>query len=193
MININRIIKILIGADLLFMIAYGFLNPVFAIFLVQSIQGGTAKVAGIAIAILWLTKSVFRLPIAYFLDKNRGEHDDFYSMIIGFLIFSLSHFLYLFAKLPIHVYGIQFLMGLGAAFAFTPWYGFFARHIDRYHENFEWSIEVSLVGFGIAAASFATGIIADKFGFAPIFVISGIFALMGTLLNITSYFYSRPH
>jgi MFS family permease len=91
-------------------------------------------------------------------------------MLIGFSIYTLSYFLYLFAKIPLHIYIIQLLMGIGGAFAFTPWYGFFSRHIDRYHENFEWSLEVSLVGFGTAAAGFAAGIIAERFGFAPLFL-----------------------
>ncbi len=182
MFNINRVIKILIGADLMFMTASGFITPVFAIFLIRSIEGGSAQLAGTAVAIFWLTKSVLRIPIAYYLDKKRGEYDDFYSMVIGFSIYTLAHFLYLFANLPVHIYAIQLLMGIGGAFAFTPWYGFFSRHIDRYHESFEWSIEVSLVGLGISGAGFASGIIADKFGFAPLFVISGIISLIGTLL-----------
>jgi len=180
--HINKIIKILIAADLMFLTASGFITPVFAIFLVGSIHGGSAQLAGTAVAIYWLTKSVLRLPIAYYLDKNRGEDDDFYSMIIGFLIYTVAHYLYLFASLPLHIYLIQLLMGIGGAFAFTPWYGFFSRHIDKYHENFEWSVEVSLAGFGVAGAGFASGIIADKFGFAPLFVISGTVSLIGTLL-----------
>jgi len=175
-------IKILIGADLMFMTAVGFIAPVFAIFLVQSIENGSAQVAGTAVAIYWLTKSVLRVPLAYFLDKNKGEYDDFYSMIIGFSIFTVAHFLYLLAQTPIHIYMIQLVMGIGGAFAFTPWYGFFSRHIDRYHENFEWSVDVSLVGFGVAGAGFAGGYIAENFGFSPIFIISGVICLLGTLL-----------
>lgn len=181
MLNINRIIKTLIGADLMFMSASGFITPVFAIFLIESIKGGSAQLAGTAVAIYWLTKSILRIPIAYYLDKNRSEYDDFYTMIIGFSIYTVSHFLYLFANTPFHIYAIQLLMGIGGAFAFTPWYGFFSRHIDKYHENFEWSLEISLVGFGISGAGFAAGFIAERFGFAPLFLISGTLSLMGTL------------
>lgn len=179
---INKFIKILIGADLMFMTAAGFIGPVFAIFLTKSIEGGNIKLAGTAIAVYWLTKSVLRIPIAYLLDKKRGEHDDFYAMIVGFSIYTLAHFLYLFAKIPFHIYIIQAFMGIGGAFAYTPWYGFFSRHIDKHHENLEWSIEISLVGFGISGAGFATGIIAEKYGFSPIFIISGLFYLAGTIL-----------
>lgn len=181
-ISINKIIKLLIGADFLFMTGSGFVAPVLAIFLVQSIEGGSATLAGSAVAIYWITKSVFRVPLAYYLDKTRGEKDDFYTMLVGFFLFTAAHFLYLLANVPLHIYLIQILMGVGGALAFTPWYGFFARHIDRYHENFEWSVEVSLVGFGVAGAGFAAGAIVDAYGFAPLFVISGILSLIGTFL-----------
>lgn len=180
--TINKFIKILISADLMFNVAAGFINPIFAIFLVGSIQGGSIRLAGTAVAIYWLTKSVLRVPIAYYLDKKRGEYDDFYSMVIGFLIFSLAHFLYLLASIPFHIYIIQLIMGIGGAFAFTPWYGFFTRHIDRHHESFEWSIAVSLVGFGMAIAGYLGGVIAEEFGFAPLFVISGTVSLLGVVL-----------
>jgi hypothetical protein len=182
MLTLNRVIKILISADLMFNAASGFINPVFAIFLVQAIEGGSVKLAGTAVAIYWITVSTLRIPIAYFLDKKQGEYDDFYSMIIGFIVFAAAHFLYIFAQIPAHIYAIQFLMGLGGAFAFTPWYGFFTRHIDLSHESFDWSIEVSVVGYGLAAAGFLSGLIVNSLGFTPLFIISGIIALAGVVL-----------
>lgn len=183
--NINKVIWILVTADLMFNAAIGFLSPVFAIFIVQSISGGSATVAGTAMAIFWMTKSVFRLPIGYVLDSIRGEKDDYYSMVTGFFIFSIAHFLYLFASTPIHVYGIQFLMGIAGAFAFTPWYGFFSRHIDRNHENFEWGIAIALSGFAVSGASFIAGVTVDTYGFNPIFIASGVISLIGTVMLLS--------
>jgi MFS family permease len=179
---INKFIRILISADLMFNMAAGFITPVFAIFLVDSIQGGTIKLAGAAVAVFWVIKSTLRVPIAYYLDKNIGEHDDYYSMVIGFTVFAIAHFLYLFARTPVHIYIIQALMGVAGAFAYTPWYGFFTRHIDHHHESFEWSISVSSVGFGLAAAGYISGVIAENYGFSPLFIISGIIALFGVVM-----------
>lgn len=180
--SINKIIKILIGADLLFNSAAGFINPIFAVFLVESISPGSIELAGTAMAIMWVVKSIVRIPVAYFLDKKMGENDDYYSLVIGFFIHSFAYFLFVFAKTPAHIYAIQALFGIAGAFAYTPWYGFFARHIDKRKENFEWSITNSLVGFGMAGAGFAAGIIAQNYGFTPIFIICGIMSLTGTAL-----------
>lgn len=182
MLSINKVIKILIGADLLFCSAFGFITPIFAIFLVKSVENGSIQLAGTAVAIYWLVKSALRIPVGYFLDKKGGERDDFYSMLIGFSIYSLAHFLYLFAHTANHIYAIQFLMGVGGALAYTPWYGFFTRHIDKHKESFEWGVGISLIGFGTAAAGYIAGFIAEKFGFTPLFIISGSIIMLGVII-----------
>jgi len=176
----NKIIKILVGADFLFQFGYGLLTPVFAIFIVRSIENGTAQVAGTAVAIYWIVKSILRVPLAWYLDKKRGEYDDFCFLILGFFLTSILIFFYYFAKTPFHIYTIQFFMGIAGAFGFTPWYGFFSRHIDKFHENFEWSITVSLSGIAIGVAGFVAGVMADKIGFSSIFILGGILSLFST-------------
>ena len=178
----NKTIKVLISTNVLLNTASGFISPVFAIFIVDSIAGGSPKLAGTAVAVYWLVKSIVRLPVAYYLDKKAGEYDDYYAMMIGLVVYSLAHFLYVFASTPMHIYGIQLISGIGGAFAFTAWYGFFARHIDRNHESFEWSVDVSLVGFGVAFAGYISGIGAETFGYNPLFIASGIVSLSGIFM-----------
>ncbi|MDD5032519.1 MAG: MFS transporter [Candidatus Pacebacteria bacterium] len=182
MISVNKTIKILIASDSFFEMAAGFVTPIFAIFLIDSIEGGNIQLAGTAVAIYWIVKSIFRVPLAYFLDKKRGEKDDYYSMVLGFSLYAICTFLFLFAKTNWHIYAIQTMMGIGGAFAYTPWYGFFSRHIDKNQENMEWSISVSITGAVIALSGFLAGVLAEKFGFQPIFVISGFIYLIGIFL-----------
>jgi len=187
--KINKTIKILMQADLMINMASGLVAPVFAIFIIKQIENGSAQVAGAAAAIYWITKSILRIPLGHFLDKNHGEKDDFYSIILGFFIFGITHLFYLFAENALHVYLISISMGIGGALAFTPWYGFFTRNIDKFRESFEWSLNLSLVGFGIALAGFLGGFIVDKFGFSILFVISSVFSFLGIffLLFIRQY------
>lgn len=161
--------------------AAGFISPVFAIFILKQIESGSAQIAGTAAAVYWIIKSLLRMPIAYHLDKKRGEKDDFYSMILGFFIFGISHLLYIFARTPLHIYLIGAFMGTGGALAFTPWYGFFTRYIDGFQESFDWSFNLSLVGLGVALAGFLGGVIADKFGFPILFIMASLLSFLGIL------------
>lgn len=185
--RMNKIIFNLIEADLMINIAAGFVQPVFAIFLLKNIKGGSIQLAGTAIAIYWITKSLLRVPVGYYLDRDHGEKDDFYSIVLGFFIFDISHLLYIFARTPFHIYLIQILLGIGATLAFVPWYGFFTRHIDRFKESFEWSINLALVGGGISLANFLGGVVAQRFGFVVLFILASVISFLGIFFLILIY------
>lgn len=63
--SINKVIKTLIMADLTFLSAFGFLGPIFAVFVVKQIAGGSLQVVGFAATIYWLIKSILQLPIGH--------------------------------------------------------------------------------------------------------------------------------
>jgi len=60
-IKINKIIKILILSDVALLSGFGFIVPIFAIFLVGKIQGGNVEVAGYAAAIYWIVILVLNI------------------------------------------------------------------------------------------------------------------------------------
>jgi MFS family permease len=179
--RINKFIKTLIGAEVALGSASSLLGPIFAIFIVDSIEGGSLEIAGTAVAISLVTKSIIRVPLAYHLDKSTGELTDYYSMLIGFLLFAFTQFMFLWAETPIHIYSIQLISGLAIALAYTPWYGLFSKKLDSHHEDYEWSVGNSLSGIGAAIASYTGGVVAQNYGFHPLFVISGILMLVGAL------------
>lgn len=188
--QINKVVKTLVMSDFVINSAFGLTAPVFAIFLINNIEGGNAQVAGFATAAYWLVKSILQLPIAKFLDETDGEKDDFYALFIGQTLASLSLFLYVFASLPWHVYAIESTLGVAMSFAVPAWYGIFTRHIDKEKTSFEWSLEsVFSVGLATAGASALGGYLADNFGFQFLFIGSGILALIGALSIILVY----PH
>ena len=58
--HLNPVIRWLIIGDVLYYAGVGLLGPIFALFIVDFIEGGNIEVAGIAIAIYLITKSVFQ-------------------------------------------------------------------------------------------------------------------------------------
>lgn len=170
--------------EFFFAAAFGMFSPVFAIFASGVIIGGSAKVAGFAMATFWAVKAVFQLPVARYLDKNKGEKDDFYAYLIGQILFSLGMFLYLLASTPMHVYLIQSLLGIAFAINVPAFYGVFSRHLDKNYESFEWSIySVFSYSVAVAIAGAVSGIIVDAYGFPVLFTIVGIFFAFSAFLN----------
>ncbi len=186
--KINRVIRTLVTSDFLLISGFAVFGPIFAVFVTQEIEGGTLAIIGFTAAIFQIFKSSFQIPIANYLDKNHGEKDDFYSLMIGSFLISIVPFLYLFAAKPIHLYMVNAIYGLGAAFAIPPWNAIFTRHIDKMHESTDWAVESVSIGVGAASAAALGGIIAEKFGFQAVFLVAGIVAIAGaaTLLKIYS-------
>ncbi|MBI2175275.1 MAG: MFS transporter [Parcubacteria group bacterium] len=190
----NKVIKILVFVEFVVNSAFGAFTPVFAIFIIGSIHGGNAEVVGFATAVYWIVKSVIQLPVARFVDKYHGEIDDFLVLIIGYILASISVFFYIFATTPLHIYLIEGFMGMAMAFAVPGWYGIFARHVDKEHESFEWSlISVFSVGIATAVSGAAGGIIVTYFGYKTLFIGASAFSLFGSLLLLLLRPYLYPH
>lgn len=166
---------------------WGLVNPIFAVFVTDQIQGGDVKVAGLAMTVFLLTRSLAQVPIAWVIDRKRGEIDDFWVMIGGSLIISFSAFLFIFARVPIHVFLIQVLYGFGTALSYPSWLAIFTRHIDRRKEGFEWSIYSSTTGLGGALVAGLGGVIASYLGFAPLFLLVGLMSFLGTAFLFVFY------
>jgi len=178
----NKVIKYLILSDLVFYTGWGFFSPIFAIFVVERIQGGTAFVVGVATAVFWLTKSLLGVPIGVFLDTCPSEKDDYLSLMAGLFIAALVPFGYIFAEIPLHIYILQGIHGLGLAMSLSGWTAIFTRHIDKGRESTEWGLDATSIGLGIAVAAAVGGWAVTRFGFTPVLIAVGIFGLIGVLL-----------
>jgi len=180
--SINKVIKILVFYDLILLFGWGLITPILAVFIVDKIQGGDVRVAGIAIGIYWVLKSLIQIPIGRYLDKNHGEKDDYYFLIGGTLLASFVPLGFIFATLPWHMYLLQAVHAIGMAAVIPSWGGIFTRHIDKGKEAQSWALDSSALGIGAGIAGIVGGIIAKAFGFAPLFIGVGVFGIISALL-----------
>ena len=185
--KINHVIKTMILSDFYLNTGLGLFGPIFAIFVTKQIEGGSIEVIGFAAGITQLFKVILQIPVARYLDRNHGEYDDFYSMILGGFLIAISPFLYLVASQVSHLYMIQALYGIGLAFLVPPWYAIFSRHLDKLHENIEWSFESVAIGIATAGSAAVGGILANRIGFDAVFIVAGILAVFGIFQQIKIY------
>ena len=185
--RVNHVVKTLVLSDFFVNAGFSVFAPIFAILITKQIQSGTLEVVGFAAAIVQIAKISLEVPIAKFLDKNHGEYDDFYSLIFGSFLIAMVPFMYLVATEVKHIYFISALYGAGIAFIVPPWYAIFSRHLDKMKESFEWSLDSIAIGIAGAGAAAIGGILAQKFGFSFVFIVGGIFAVFGGLIQIKIY------
>ncbi len=184
---VNKIIRVLVLGDIMFFSAYGLINPIFAIFITNQIAGATIATVGFAATISLLVRAFLQMPIARYIDRHKGEKDDFIFMVAGSTLISIVPFAYFFVSTPLHLYLAQAVLGVGGALANPGWYAIFTRHIDKNKEGTEWTLEN--VGVGLAAAGTAAvgGVLAQRFGFHNLFLVVGILSLLGLIIQISLY------
>ena len=180
--SLNKVVKVMVFSDLFLSSGWGLIAPILAIYIIRDIKGGDVEVAGIAIGIYWLTKSIFQLPIAHYLDKNHGEKDDFFALFTGTILASLTPIGFIFAIFPWQIYTLQTIHALGLALAVPSWSAIFTRHIEKGEEAFSWSLDSSSIGLGAGIAGMLGGVIAKVFGFAPLFIGVSVFGLTAAFL-----------
>ncbi|MFH1522887.1 MAG: MFS transporter [Patescibacteria group bacterium] len=185
--KINKVIRFLTISDILIVSGLGLVAPIFAVFITESIKGGTLEVIGIASAVYLLTKSLGQIPIASIIDKSKGKKDDFWAMFIGSVIFSIVPLFYLVISSPIELYIVQFFYGLSAAIIFPSWMAIFTRHIDKKHEAIEWGVYQTLADLGSAGAALLGGFLAFRFGFTSLFIIVSITCFIGSMFLVVIY------
>lgn len=176
--SVNRVIKFFIISDLILWSGWGFTDPLFSVYVVQNVIGGSLLSIGYLAAIFWATRAITQIPISLFLDKTDGEKDDFYALIIGLLITGVSAFSLMAATTVGQIYFIQFVKAIGFSLYIPAWAAIFTRHLDKTHSAFEWAVSSSSVGIGIGLAGFLGSLIANVDGFKLVFLITGLLAVI---------------
>lgn len=174
-IKVNKAIQIMLTYLFFIVMAESLFTPIFAVFITKFITGATLRTAGFALALLALVKSVVQVPLARYLDKHKGEKDDFYALMVGAVLAVIYPFGLIFISEIWHLYFLQMLAGVGTAALMAAYYSLFARHVDKGSEGFEWSL-FSVGGLTVSGAIGAAvgGVLADMFGFQILFLINSV-------------------
>lgn len=174
-ITINRAVEILLFYLFFVVTSSGLFIPIFAVFIKDFVEGASLSTVGFALAFYAVSKSLLQVPLARYLDRNRGEKDDYTALMIGAGIAALYPFLLLLISKVWHLYLLEVMVGLGDAALMSAYYSIFARHVDKGSEGFEWSLfSVGTQTVSLAIGGAIGGLVADAFGFRTLFIASGI-------------------
>lgn len=179
--KVNRIVKYFVLADLALYAGWGFIAPIFSVFIIRDIVGATLVTAGVSSAIYWGARAVIQPPVAAFLDKRKGEKDDFYTLIGGLVAISGTAFMLAAIETIPQLYTVQALHGMALGIYSVSWPAIYSRHLDEGRYALDWSLDRATLAASTAVTSFVGGFVADKFGFDTAFIIAGILSFVSAL------------
>jgi predicted MFS family arabinose efflux permease len=181
-IKLSKFIKRFIIADAALFAGWGFVDPIFSVFLVREIAGASLVTVGIATAIYWILKSALQVPIAVYLDKTDGERDDFNTLIAALVVVGVGAMSFALATKVWHIYLIQIIKAVGFAMYVSSWPALFSRHLDKKHTSLDWSLDSTSVGLAIGATGLLSGVVATWLGYSAVFILAGIFSFVSAAI-----------
>src|SRR5258708_747665 len=183
-IKVGRLVKYFILSDFFLLAGWGFIDPVFAVFIVQRVEGGTLTTVGIAAAIYWILRAILQIPIANYHDKTCGEHNDFMALIGGLLLIGISAIAMRWVRTVWELYVIHAIHAVAFSLYFASWPTIFSRHLDKDRVSFDWSLDNAAVGIASGITGFLGGVIAETWGFTIVFVLAGILSFVAAFILI---------
>lgn len=181
-LKINRLIRFFVISDLLFWSGWGFITPIFALFIVGRVAGATIVTVGIASAIYWLTKAIFQMPVALYLDKHAGERDDFHALVSGLILAGFAAISFVLVKTVAGLYFVVFLQALAFGLYTPSWSAIFSRHLDKKNYAFDWSLDNTVIGIALGITAMVGSALAAAFGFNVIFISASVLSFASAIL-----------
>ncbi len=185
--NVNLVVRILVLSDFFLFFATGLLSPIYAVFVLDNIEGASLEVIGFATAIYWISRVISVIPLSKLMDRIKGEKDEYYLMILGTLIISSMPLCYIFIDKAWQIYVVQFFNAVAYSLVIPAWRVIFTKNMDKDRVGYEWSLDD--VGVGIATAISATigSFIASRLGFEYLFVFIFLVGFTSVLVLLILY------
>lgn len=180
--------RILLLADTLYLLAGGFLGPIYALY-VEEI-GGDLLDASLTFAIFTATSGIVVFLFSLWEDKERHLEK---FVIGGYLLGVIGYFMFLFVNSPTYLFLVQTVLGLSAALK-DPSYDALFSEYGRKHLALAWGEWEAMDYFSASASALVGGLVVIYFGFQTllyIMFISSIFAFAISLLLL--YHRRRVH
>src|SRR3989344_1077186 len=90
--KVNKVVKFMVFSDLLLFVGWGFISPIFSIFVLEKIAGATLLTVGVSSAVYWVARAVVQPFVAKQLDKRKGERDDYFTLLGSLVCAGLAAF-----------------------------------------------------------------------------------------------------
>jgi predicted MFS family arabinose efflux permease len=183
MIKPNQLIIKVICASFFVYAGWGLMAPIFALYVMREIVGGSLGMVGLAVGLHWIVKSSVQPFLAYRIDVVKGERDDMSFLLYGAIIATIIPLLYIFVTQIWQVFLLEAIRGVGLALVVPPLDGIITRHVDKDWEAYTWSLHSTGIGFSAGLSAIFGGVIASFLGFKVLFILVAIISFISIVIT----------
>jgi len=179
-IKANPYVKVFILSEVFLWSAWNLVIPIFSVFIVNTIKGGSIEKAAYGFSIYLLTRVLTELFSGKYFAKL-SDTKKIHAIIVGNCVISLAFLFFAFTANILWIFIFYAFLGLGMGFAAPLKFSLFSRHLDLNKESSEWSVYDGLTFIGMAASASIGGYLAANFGFKTLFILSAIVNIFSSL------------
>lgn len=178
--GLNPAVRAFIVSESLFWAAWNLVVPLFAVFVVQDIAGGTVAQAATGLTLYLLVRMVVELVVS----RKSGALSNAQRAVIdvlGMVIVSIAYLII--AMVPTYSMALTFyaLAGLGFGISSPVKYSFFSRSLEPQKEAAVWGMYDVANLSAMAVATLAGGFMAQWYGFKTLFLLSSAINIIGAI------------
>ena len=166
----NKIVKILLGAESVWAFGSGLFLPIFAVF--SEKIGGDIIDAGIAAALFLLVTSSLQLPLGTWLDRFKEK----WFLVFCYFLTALVFLGYAFVENKWQLFALQIIFGIAIAVGDTAWESMYDRNTEESRSGKFWALYHLCAGYTTALGIMIGSTIVHFYGFAAVFTIGSVFA-----------------
>jgi len=178
--NLNKVVEAFIVSETFFWAAWNFITPIFAIFVINNIQGGNIQMAASAFSFYLITRVIFEVITGKY-STGKSDLRKLWMTIAGMGLLSVAYVGFAFSHTVIHLFFFYVISGIAIGIATPAKNSLFSTHLDHDKESAEWGIYDAITLTGIALATALGGFIANSYGFQPLFLLAALINMLGII------------
>ena len=178
--KVNKIVRSFIISETLLWSAWNFITPIFGIFIITNIHGGSIETAATAYSVHLIARVILEVLTGKFL-KGSTDEDKLILSILGMILISASYIGFSISSTITALFGFYIVAGIGFGIASPAKNSLFSMHLDKDKESSEWGLYDAVTFIGVALTTILGGFIATRYGFGPLFLLASFVNLLAII------------
>lgn len=175
--QMNPIVKAYILSEALLWSGWDFVIPLFSVFVVSNIIGGTIQTAAAGYSTYLITRVMVEITTGRLLQKS-NDRKKLMVALFGMSFLSVAYLGFAFSTQVLTIFIFYAVLGMGLGIAAPAKNSLFAIHLDKNKEATEWSIMDAVCFICMALATALAGFIAASYGFTFLFILASVINLL---------------
>jgi MFS family permease len=182
--ELNKVIRTLTIHDVLYWGGYDMMQVIFALFVVNQIEGGSPGDVGLAIFLYRFSSTLFSIPIGSTFDKLPGLKDEDVALVTASILTGVVYLALAASTQLWHLFGLMLVLGVARAIDVNSWRKIFNSFLNVRRRGTELGMYDTFFSLGIAMMNVLAGYLSEVYGVRLVLLVAGVLVISSSFLPL---------